>query len=65
MDLDTTERTEVSGTPDGPESGGIGTEVIAGDRSGDCETCGYWSSDIILGMCQPCRDKFGICEECE
>lgn len=33
--------------------------------TGDCETCGYWSGDLKLGMCQPCRDKYGICEECE
>jgi hypothetical protein len=26
---------------------------------GDCELCGEWSGRLVLGVCAPCRDKWG------
>ncbi|MCP4342920.1 MAG: hypothetical protein GY799_29565 [Desulfobulbaceae bacterium] len=27
-------------------------------KSGDCETCGAYSSERVDGMCAPCRKKY-------
>ena len=26
-------------------------------RRGDCETCGEWASELVDGMCIPCRNR--------
>lgn len=31
-------------------------------RAGDCETCGQWDSELQEGMCQWCRQQYGLGE---
>jgi len=30
---------------------------------GDCELCGWWSSDLILLVCGCCRARYGLDKE--
>lgn len=27
---------------------------------GECDTCGEWTSRLVLGVCAPCRDKYKL-----
>lgn len=29
-------------------------------KTGDCDVCGEWASELITGMCTPCRDKYDL-----
>jgi hypothetical protein len=32
-------------------------------RPGDCETCGQWDSELREGMCEWCRQQYGVTGE--
>lgn len=32
-------------------------------RPGDCETCGQWDSELQEGMCEWCRQQYGVAGE--
>lgn len=32
-------------------------------RPGECETCGQWDGGLLNGMCEWCREQYGILDE--
>lgn len=33
---------------------------LAKGAPGECDMCGEWSGRLVLGVCAPCRDKWGL-----